>query len=139
MDVLYNHPKFKDRRRELRRNMTKAECLVWEKLRGRRFLGLKFHRQYSVDRFILDFYCPKLRLAIELDGSVHDGDAKIRDKERDAILLHHNIDVLRFKNELAISRMDTFIQELSITTTSLLNTRGIEGVITNFPLERKRD
>ena len=59
--------------RVLRTTMTPSEAMLWERLRDRRFLGLKFRRQHAVGRFVLDFYCDEMRLAVEVDGSVHDG------------------------------------------------------------------
>ncbi len=61
----------KDRRRQLRRDMTPSEKLLWTFLR-RKELGTRFLRQYSVDKYVIDFYSPKIKLAIELDGDVHD-------------------------------------------------------------------
>ena len=57
--------------RELRRSATPAERHAWQLLRKRQILGLKFRRQHVVDGFIVDFYCPQLRLVIELDGAAH--------------------------------------------------------------------
>jgi len=88
------------RRRDLRRTQTKAEALLWQKLSNRRLNNFRFCRQYSVGPYILDFYCPKLRLAIEIDGPTHDRpDSKLYDKERSIFLDGANIKVLRFKNE----------------------------------------
>ena len=86
--------------REMRSRPTQAETAAWEMLRGRRCLGLKFRRQYPVRGFVVDFYCPALMLAIELDGSVHDGVAGVaRDAERSAALSAESIDVVRIRNE----------------------------------------
>ncbi|MDX1582216.1 MAG: endonuclease domain-containing protein, partial [Thermoanaerobaculia bacterium] len=57
--------------RQLRAGQTEAERLVWNMLRDRRLGGLKFRRQHRIGEYILDFYCPRLRLAIELDGENH--------------------------------------------------------------------
>jgi very-short-patch-repair endonuclease len=95
-----NDPILKERRKELRSRMTAEEHLLWSELRGRKFHGFKFHRQFSIDRFILDFYCPELRLAIEIDGSQHySEDGLVCDQERDTVLHSHGISVVRFKNE----------------------------------------
>jgi very-short-patch-repair endonuclease len=51
--------------------MTPAEQILWDRLRGRRFQGLKFRRQHPLGRFIVDFYCAEHRLVIELDGGIH--------------------------------------------------------------------
>ncbi|MDP1743536.1 MAG: DUF559 domain-containing protein [Candidatus Amesbacteria bacterium] len=60
----------KYRRRKLRQDQTIEEEILWEELRNNK-LGVKFRRQYSVSEYIVDFYCPKYKLAIEVDGSVH--------------------------------------------------------------------
>lgn len=79
----YNKKELKEIRRQLRRNQTYTEKIVWMYLRNRRTDGYKFRRQYSVDHFMLDFYCPELKFAIEFDGSVHDVPAqKVYDEER---------------------------------------------------------
>lgn len=62
----------RDLARRLRRRATEAEIRAWEVLRDRRSLGLKFRRQQVIRGYIVDFYCAELRLAIEIDGSVHD-------------------------------------------------------------------
>ena len=67
----YNDQALKGVRRRLRRETTEAERVLWSKLRNRQFHGLKFYRQYGVEKYILDFYCPEKRLGIELDGGQH--------------------------------------------------------------------
>ena len=86
---LYNDPKFKSRRKELRHNETKEEKLLWDILRGKK-LQYKFNRQYSVGPYILDFYCSEKRIGIELDGFQH-SENKDYDKERDDYLLLNDI------------------------------------------------
>lgn len=58
--------------RGLRADQTAPEDIVWEHLRNRKFLGLKFRRQHPIKNYIVDFYCSKLKLAIEIDGKIHD-------------------------------------------------------------------
>lgn len=88
----------KDRRKQLRNVCTPQEVLLWKKLQGKK-LGFKFIRQYSVDNYVLDFYCPSKRLAIELDGSVHSSQFQnLYDKYRTNYLQAFNITVIRFKN-----------------------------------------
>jgi len=67
----FNIKSLKDRRRELRSNQTEFEKILWTSLRGRKLNGFKFHRQYSIGPYIVDFYCPFIRLAIEIDGGHH--------------------------------------------------------------------
>ncbi len=68
----FNKSTEKEKRRKLRRDQTFCEKIVWIYLRDRKTLGYKFRRQYSVDHYVIDFYCPELKLAVELDGSIHD-------------------------------------------------------------------
>ncbi len=79
----YNIPKLKKRRQSLRSSLSKAEIILWKRLSGKQMLGCKFRRQYSVDQYILDFYCPKLKLAVEVGGDPHFFlGAAVHDKER---------------------------------------------------------
>ena len=64
-------PKLKEGARQLRNNSTLSEVLLWKELKGKQILGYDFHRQKPIDQYIVDFYCPKLRLAIEIDGDSH--------------------------------------------------------------------
>ena len=87
------------RSRSLRRGMTDAERKLWRKLRDRRPVGVKFRRQYAVSGYILDFYCPDAKLAVELDGDQHaQPERVIYDKQRDDKLNSLGINVLRFAN-----------------------------------------
>jgi very-short-patch-repair endonuclease len=84
------------RARELRRTMTLPEVLLWQALRGGRLAGLRFRRQHPIGPYILDFFCPSARLAVEVDGSAHDDGAQVRhDERRQAWLAERNIHVLR--------------------------------------------
>jgi len=86
--------------RRFRREPTPAEAAVWRLLRGRRLLGLKFRRQQVVAGFIVDFYGASLRLALELDGSIHDGPARAKDDLlRSQILAMLAINVVRVRND----------------------------------------
>lgn len=96
---LYNNKVLKDRRKELRNGATEAEKILWDNLKHSKLRGFKFVRQYSIGPYILDFYCPKLRLAIELDGSQHGKqDVILYDKDRSDYLNAVHIKVLRFWN-----------------------------------------
>ena len=65
--------------KELRKDQTKAEEIVWKEIRNRKFLGLRFKRQFIIEGFIVDFYCDEFALAIEIDGRIHE-----KQKEYDA-------------------------------------------------------
>jgi very-short-patch-repair endonuclease len=82
--------------RELRRSASPPESLLWQQLR-RRPSGLKFRRQHPFGPFIADFYCPAIRLIVEVDGDSHDmGDRPMRDARRDEWLREHGLRVVRF-------------------------------------------
>src|SRR5437899_1954103 len=85
--------------RELRRDGTASERLLWQALRGRRYRGLKFRRQQPLrSRFIADFYCAELKVVIEIDGASHDG-REVMDAERQEALEAEGIRVLRIRVE----------------------------------------
>tara|TARA_R110000868_G_scaffold306734_2_gene568063 strand:- start:229 stop:594 length:366 start_codon:yes stop_codon:yes gene_type:complete len=99
-------------RRELRRNQTKAEEILWNEVRGKK-LGIKFKRQFGIGPYILDFYVPRLKLAIEVDGKIHlKRDVRIKDKNREEYLLSCGICVLRFKNEDVENGLDRVLFSL---------------------------
>lgn len=87
----------KEAARELRKNMTPAERELWERLRGNRLGGWHFRRQQIIAGFIVDFYCHRAGLVVEVDGSVHD-ELGAADAERTAILEGVGLRVLRFRN-----------------------------------------
>ncbi len=86
------------RARELRRNMTEAEKVLWSALRTNRFGGYHFRRQQVIDGFIADFYCHAVGLVLEVDGNIHNNQARY-DMERDTVLKTHSLRVLRVTNE----------------------------------------
>ena len=79
----FNKSRQKETRRFLRNHLSKAEAVMWIYLSRKQLKGYKFRRQYGVEQFILDFYCPALKLAIEIDGENHfQSGAEVYDKER---------------------------------------------------------
>jgi very-short-patch-repair endonuclease len=90
-------PQMQKRAVELRRNMTPAEQKLWLRLRGGRLEGFHFRRQQIIDAYIVDFYCHKSRLVVELDGSSH-LDRQEYDLQRDKDLNPRGLRVLRFFN-----------------------------------------
>lgn len=102
-----------DLRRKLRSKLPPAEWLLWQELKNRGLKGLKFRRQHGLGNYILDFYCPKAKLAIELDGPSHDRKkAKIYDKQRDDFTKAFGIKTIRFKNEEVYNDMDKVLQRI---------------------------
>ncbi len=112
---LYNNQKLRERRRELRRRQTNPEEKLWQKIRDRQLKNYKFYRQYSIGPYILDFYCPKVRLAVELDGKSHSSiDAQIYDKERTQYLSGAQVRVLRFNNSEILENLNNVIAKIKI-------------------------
>jgi very-short-patch-repair endonuclease len=105
--------------RDFRKNPTEAEVCMWECLRDRKLSGYKFRRQHPFNGYVLDFYCPELKLAIEIDGQVHRNAEQVAyDQERTKNLQEIGISILRFwnsevKNDLpsVVVRINTFINQ----------------------------
>jgi len=109
----FNNKLLKERRRELRANQTDAEKKLWEALRGERLDGLKFHRQFSIGAYILDFYCKEKRLLIEIDGGIHmKTEAKKNDEVRDKYFKEINFKILRFKNNDIEKDIDMVVEKI---------------------------
>jgi lipoate-protein ligase B/very-short-patch-repair endonuclease len=112
--VLPAHPTPKDLKtfaREMRSNATDAESLIWRLVRNRQIAGAKFRRQHPIGRYILDFYCEDLQLAIELDGGQH-ADQIEHDESRSAWLEARGIRVLRFWNNDALSNAEGVLEAI---------------------------
>jgi very-short-patch-repair endonuclease len=95
MKIHYN-PNLKQRARELRNNSTLSEVLLWDEIKNRKLLGYKFLRQKPVGNYIVDFFCNKLKLALEIDGDSHTADRFEYDMYRQQWLESKGISVLRF-------------------------------------------
>jgi very-short-patch-repair endonuclease len=97
--------------RLLRKQSTKAEGILWERLRGSRFHGAKFRRQVPFDRFVVDFYCPAAKLVVELDGKQHEWFADY-DAERTKILESRGVRVIRFTNAEVEGDLDDVLVQI---------------------------
>lgn len=109
--VKVNSLENKELRKALRRKMTTAEAALWNMMRGKKLGGYKFRRQQGIGPYILDFYCPEVKLCIELDGSSHDYKFEY-DEQRDLYLLEQGIVVLRFTNEHIWNNIDWVVAEI---------------------------
>jgi very-short-patch-repair endonuclease len=113
MTLVFNRKKDQKKRRYLRKNMPKSEVLLWVKLKNHQMHGERFLRQYGVDQYILDFYCPRLKLAIEVDGDSHYvADAEGRDKDRQEHIEAYGIQFLRFTNSDVCKNLDGVCQSI---------------------------
>jgi len=126
---IYNNQLLKQRRGELRKNQTEAEKILWSCIRNKLIAKFKFFRQYSVGVYILDFYCPRARLAIELDGDRHKNeDNRAYDHVRDLYLEGHDICTLRFWNDEILKDLDSALEVIKKNLTrSPLKVRGGRG------------
>lgn len=98
------------RSRELRREMTPAEKILWEELRGSK-LGVRFRRQQVIQGFIVDFYCHKSALVIEVDGDVHDLQ-KEEDERRDKVLSALGLRIVRFRNDEVMRNLSAVVGKI---------------------------
>ena len=109
-----NSRELQERARELRQEMTEAERVLWDALRGRGVAGLRFRRQHPVGCFVLDFYCPAAKLCVEVDGGIHDTQPE-RDAERSEILTAGGYRVLRFRNEEVLTNLPSVLSRIAAT------------------------
>ena len=108
-----------DRARLLRKKATEPERILWRHLRNRNFAGYKFRRQHPFDSYVLDFYSPSAKLAIELDGGGHNYRAgQTRDQTRSEFLARHGVFVLRFWNHQVRQELNKRV------ASNLVRTRG---------------
>ena len=115
---IYNDSNSKIRRRLLRRSQTDAENKLWQILRHSQMSGLKFFRQYSIDSYIVDFYCPKIRLAVEVDGGQHLENQY--DLQRTNDLNQKGVVVLRFWNNEVLANAHGVYEKIETTVIPLL-------------------
>jgi|SRR6476469_3932664 len=114
MTQLYNRTSEKAKRQQLRRNRTKAEFIIWQKLKGKQLEGYKFRSQYSVGSFVIDFYCTELKLAIEIDGDSHfEEGAQEYDRERQAFIESVGIRFLRFTNDEVYGNLEGVLERIT--------------------------
>lgn len=111
MTILFNKHRLKERRQKLRNSMPPAEVMMWRYLRQSRLQGFKFRRQYSIGGYVVDFYCPKCKLAIELDGPSHYVNDAVQtyDKQRQQFIEQSGIRVIRFTNKEVYRNIDGVI------------------------------
>lgn len=110
--IPYN-PKLKELARQLRKNMTRGEVILWQRLKCKQLRGYDFDRQRPIDQFIVDFYCKQLMLAIEIDGSSHDSQqAQQRDRQRQSRLESLGVRFLRFRESEVRNNTDAVVDAI---------------------------
>ena len=111
--LIHNLKSLNERRRELRRNLTPAEALLWACLRKSQLDGKKFRRQHSIGPYIVDFFCPECRVIVELDGAGHTGMLNVdRDDNRTKFLEKFGIEVLRFENKEVFENRERVVEAI---------------------------
>ena len=114
-----NRPELKELRKQLRNNLTSAEATLWKFLKSKQLDGRKFRRQFSVENYILDFYCHAEKLAIELDGIYHFSAAGYQyDSERTAFLNNLGIKVIRFENCEVFNALENVLEVIKSNFTT---------------------
>lgn len=110
--IPYN-PKLKELARDLRNNSTKAEIILWLKLKSKQMYGYDFHRQKPIDNYILDFFCQELMLGIEVDGYSH-GIVEVYDKDivKEEKMINLGIGMLRFTDDQILRDMDNVLRAI---------------------------
>jgi len=110
---LFNRKNLKSLRSSLRNKSTSAEAVLWNLLKSRNLKGRKFRRQHSIDKYIVDFYCPSEKLIIELDGNPHGDYFKIeKDIIRDKYLEKLGLKILRFENRFVFQDPEYLLNEI---------------------------
>ena len=97
----------------LRKNLTPAEALLWTNLKNSQLAGKKFRRQHSIGPFIVDFYCPECRVAVELDGEGHMTETGTEaDQKRTEFLKRFNVTVIRFENKEVFDDLEGVLETI---------------------------
>lgn len=110
---LHNIDNLRERRKELRSNLTSAEAFLWKYLKSSQLEGRKFRRQHSFGKFILDFYCSTEKLGVELDGMYHFNEEQIiYDEERTKYFENMGIKVIRFENVEVFEKTEEVLSKI---------------------------
>lgn len=114
MPFIYNLHRRKNIRRNLRNHPTRSEQVLWFWLRRRQLNNLKFRRQYGIRQYIVDFFCPELKLAIEIDGQPHDfAGQQDHDVRRQKYLEALGIHLIRFTSQDILENMDGVLNRIA--------------------------
>lgn len=116
----YNRKTETAKRKQLRNNATDTEQKLWQYLKGKQIAGVKFRRQYSIDSYVIDFYAPSIKLAVEIDGPTHfTKDGIEYDKRRTKFIERFGITILRFTNEDVYRNIEGVLRKIEHTINEL--------------------
>jgi very-short-patch-repair endonuclease len=111
--MLFYNTGLKNISRQLRSNMTDAEQLLWSRLRAKQLKGRQFYKQRIIGNYIVDFYCPKANLIVELDGGQHYTDeGRKKDKMRDDYMINQGYRILRFSDKEIFENISGVIEKI---------------------------
>ncbi len=114
----------KDKARRLRRNLTDSEAALWSCLRNKQLLGIQFYRQKPIGEHIVDFFAPRAKLIIEVDGSQHlGGEHALKDRSRDRYLVSLGLKVLRFNSREILKESDAVVEAIYRTIAEQLSAK----------------
>ena len=117
--MLKYNPKLKANARQLRQNLTDSELSLWRRLRGKQLAGVQFYRQKPIGDYIVDFYAPKAKLVIEIDGSQHlEAPQAAKDRERDEYLGRLGLTVLRVNGRQVLKETEAVVELIYQTITT---------------------
>ena len=112
----------KHRARQLRQNLTDSESALWSGLRNKQLLGIQFYRQKPIGEHIVDFFAPRARLVVEVDGSQHlGGEHALQDRSRDRYLVSLGLKVLRFYSREVLDERDAVVEAIYRTVAEQLS------------------
>lgn len=122
MTKLFNKRKFQAFRSELRGRMTKSEALLWKYIKNDN-LGFRFRRQHGIGNYIVDFYCPKLKLAIEIDGLTH-AEQKVfeKDQRKERFIKENSITLKRYSDTQIFNDLDNVLMDIENTCKEIAST-----------------
>jgi very-short-patch-repair endonuclease len=113
----------KGKARRLRRNLTDSEAVLWSRLRDQQLLGIQFYRQKPIGEHIVDFFAPKAKLVLEVDGSQHmNADHAQKDRRRDGYLASLGLKVLRFNSREVLKESNAVMEAIYLALIGQLNT-----------------
>jgi len=111
--MLNYNANLKDKARQLRKNLTDSEKALWSRLRNKQLLGIQFYRQKPIGEPIVDFFAPRVKLVVEVDGSQHTlGDHVQKDRFRDGYLASLGLKVLRFNSREVLKESDAVVEAI---------------------------
>ena len=114
IEKIHNEKRLKVVRRALRNNATSVEGTLWRYLKRSQLRGRKFRRQHSIGPYVVDFYCPAEKLAVELDGETHnDPGRREYDDEREAYLRDQDIRIVRFENKEVFENLEVVLEGIA--------------------------